>query len=73
MCILPITGDDYKPKTWWFNFLYQLPSEKIIRDLSTEFAKWNAELISTTGIPEVKDSLAFQNENDMTWFLLHWS
>lgn len=78
MHILKINDERGQSQKWWFNFLWELRSDTINNecDLAAEFAKWNAELFTGKSeiLPgDVCDSIAFQNERDMTLFLLRWS
>lgn len=75
MHILKINDEKGQSQPWWFNFLYNLRSDTINNvnevDLAAEFAKWGAKLEDSD--QAYCDKIIFQNEEDLTWFLLKWS
>ena len=75
MHILKINDEKGQSQPWWFNFLYNLRSDTINNvnevELAAEFAKWGAKLDDSA--QAYCDSIIFQNEEDLTWFLLKWS
>lgn len=73
MHILKINDEKGQSQPWWFNFLYSLRSDTINNevDLAAEFAKWGAKLEDSD--QAYCDKIIFQNEEDLTWFLLKWS
>lgn len=69
--ILPINVNG-QTQPWWFNFLYSLSATTILNDLESEFAKWNAKIILDPST-QTGDTIEFETEKDMSWFVLRWS
>lgn len=71
LCINDEHGQSHK---WWFNFMCSLDTGDDpgrIYDLNVEFGKWGARLDDSNAA--YCDTIIFENEEDMTWFLLRWS
>ena len=77
MYILYLNDEFGQSQKWWFNFLYSLSSHTILNDLESEFAKWNAKLLTTNEYGDSQedygDAIQFESEKDMLWFLLRWN
>lgn len=74
MYVLKLNDETGQTQKWWTNFL--LGAEPTIAidplfDIEAEFAKWGAEIVC--GTTPYADSISFENEQDMIWFLLKWS
>lgn len=73
MYVLKLNDETGQTQKWWTNFLYSLRTDTINNEynLEAEFAKWGAEIMRE--VTPYVDSILFKNEEDRTWFLLHWS
>jgi hypothetical protein len=55
---------------WWINFLMAKQPGEVIIDIAARFKEWNAERVPGNYLG---DKIIFQREEDLVWFLLHWS
>ena len=66
LCINDSSG---QTKEWWINFLLSLPND--ITDIRKELKKWGARVdYDRHGYG---DTVTFDNEKDLAWFLLKWT
>ncbi len=72
MQVLTINDENNQTRQWWINFLLGTECEHRVFDLEKEFNKWGAKFVSAECVG-MHDAIAFENEEDMTWFLLKWS
>lgn len=70
MYVLSINDDNGQTRSWWYNFLSSLGSNGT-HDLGKEFAKYNAKIVLSDSTP-FNDTIEFDSEEDLIWFLLKW-
>jgi hypothetical protein len=61
---------DGQVQQWWINFLMTKQPGEVIIDIPARFKEMNAELVTGNYLG---DKIIFQREEDLVWFLLHWS
>ena len=61
---------DGQTQQWWINFLTAERPGAVIIDIAARFKEWNADIVIENNLG---DKIIFQREEDLTWFLLHWS
>jgi hypothetical protein len=61
---------DGQTQPWFRNFFSQKKSG-IVWDMEKELKEWNAEIFLNEH--QVGDRVVFKKEQDLSWFLLHWS
>jgi hypothetical protein len=67
MYTLCINDKNNQTQTWWFNFLFSLNNI----DVKTGLKKWGGRVkYDRTGY---SDTLIFDREEDLAWFLLKWT
>ena len=72
MSVILEINKDGQTQPWWFNFLNSFQVPRIVNDLEIEFAKWNAKVLIDKET-QLGNSVQFESEQDMAWFLLRWS
>jgi hypothetical protein len=65
LCINDSTG---RTQGWWINFLVSLPSD--VKDVAKELKSWKASITYNTY--GYGDTIVFDREEDLFWFLLRW-
>ncbi len=71
MYYLKLTNEHNQIQVWWFNFCYNLTASTINNDINTALKKWGARVdYNSHGY---SDTVAFESEEAMAWFLLRWS
>jgi hypothetical protein len=65
LCINDSFGQTQK---WWFNFLVSLPYD--VKDIPKELKKWGAVIAYDKH--GHSDTITFDKEEDLAWFLLRW-
>ncbi len=66
LCINDSTG---QTQEWWMNFLLSLPSD--VKDIPLHLKKWGARIdFDRHGY---SDTITFDKEEDLAWFLLKWA
>ena len=69
MHVLCINDSSGQTQKWWFNFLSSLPAD--IKDIPKELKKWGATIpYNKNGY---SDTIMFDREEDLSWFLLKWA
>jgi hypothetical protein len=58
---------------WWINFLTEERSGAVIHDIEARFKEWNADIVIENHLGDKIDKIIFKTEEDLVWFLLHWS
>ena len=65
LCINDNTG---QTQGWWMNFLFSLTAN--VKDIETELKVWGATIpYDRNGY---SDTIIFDKEEDLAWFLLKW-
>jgi hypothetical protein len=68
--IIPATRRDHKSTDWWSNFFYSCGDwHEVSRVLHRD---WNARAEASPIVGEV-GKIIFENERDITMFMLRWS
>lgn len=67
---LCINDKNNQTQPWWLNFLFSLPRHTGVTDLPAELKKWGATISHDRH--GHSDTILFDKEEDLTWFLLKW-
>jgi hypothetical protein len=65
---LCINGSTGQTQAWWINFLLSLSSD--VKDIPKELKVWGARIVYDKH--GYSDTLIFDREEDLAWFLLRW-
>jgi hypothetical protein len=71
MYTLCINDKNNQTQPWWLNFLFSLSRYAGITDLSSELKKWGATIVHDRH--GYSDTILFDKEEDLVWFLLKWT
>jgi hypothetical protein len=67
--ILCINDSQGQTQPWWINFLTSLSTG--VKDIPKELKEWGATIpYNTNGH---SDTIIFEKEEDLAWFLLKWA
>jgi len=65
---LSINDKNNQTQQWWINFLLSLPDN--VKDIEKELKVWGATIpYNRNGY---SDTIIFDKEEDLAWFLLKW-
>lgn len=65
---LCINDKHNQTQDWWINFLLSLPDD--VKDIPKELRAWGATIAYDKH--GHSDTILFDKEEDLTWFLLKW-
>jgi hypothetical protein len=67
MYTLCINDKNNQTQTWWFNFLFSLDNT----DVAVGLKKWGGRVVYDRH--GYSDTIIFDREEDIAWFLLKWT